>query len=120
MGTEAVARAPRGRIGKEGARVHEREGRSLVATSTWGPQEVLAVQRWLALFLLGRAALDARVLLSFASVDCAGAEADRDNVRARLRALRFTPLAEILPGEAWSAGVWVCVTVMGLEPRAPE
>lgn len=116
---EVLARVGRRGTGKEGVSLHEREGRSLVATPKWGPQEVSAVQRWLTLFLLGRAALDARVLLSFVTVPLRGAEADRDRVR-RLRALRFTPLADVLPGEALSSNVWVCVTVMGLEPRSPE
>lgn len=113
-----IARASHGWTGKDGVRAHEREGRRLIANSSWGPQEVAARQQWLALFLLGRAALGSRAILSFFS-PCSGAQVDPAEQR-RLRALRFAPLTDFLPNQAWCADVWVSVTVVGLEPRPPS
>jgi len=113
-----IARASTGWTGKDGVRAHEREGRRLMALSTWGPQEVAALQQWLGLFLLGRAALSASVLVSFFSPS-KGAEVEAGEQR-RLRALRFEPLRDFLPDKAWCADVWIRMTVVGLEPRSPE
>lgn len=112
----AIAAASRGWSGKDGVRAHEREGKRLLATASRGPQETAALQRWLGLFLLGRAAMGARALLSFFSAG-AGATASPAEQR-RLRSLRCAPLGELLPGEAWCAELWARVTVAGVERPA--
>ena len=95
--------------------MQEREGRRLLALPRpWGPKEVKAVREWLALFLLGRAALGARVLMVFVTPG-SWVEAE-PAAQKQLRAQRFFPVSELVPAEAWAQGLWVCVTVTGLVP----
>merc|ERR1711933_635748 len=105
----AIAQAARSKAGMNGIQAHERKGRALMAKSRWGQREVESAQQWLSLFVLGRAAFEARVLICFVHLG-AGLEQDLGEQR-RLRAMRFQPLSEVLPDQPGGIGVWTCVTV---------
>lgn len=120
----AIRSASRAWAGDAGTRAHEREGRRLLAAPVWSAQEREAAQRWLALFLLGRAAFEARVLFSFVRLPGPGQDggAGSDLVEARrcLRAARYRPLDEAASDLPDSAGIWACVTLAGLDPPGPS
>lgn len=102
----ALQKAPR----DSSAELHEKEAVRLLSASRWRAREVEAAKRWLSLFLLGRGAFRAKVLLNFVR------HSQDAGLPAGPAAGRFRPLSSWLPERGWSARILVRTTVVGLEP----
>jgi len=124
--SRAIAQASRGRGGARGVQEHTKEGRRLMGLATWTPADIVAVKRWLSLFLVGRAALSARVLVTFVRPSVVGPDGGSDagkalgDMRRRLKAWRFAPLEDIATGLPLGFGVWACVTLAGFDVPEPS
>lgn len=107
----AAIQAGRSRCDLTSGTAHEKAALRLLSKTKWAEYEVQAAQRWLALFLLSRGAIEARLLVSFVRAT----EGDRS-----LRYQSHVPLASILPDQSWTTDIWVRVTVVGLQPKPVE
>jgi len=123
--TSAAARRRR-LAGMEGTTEHVREGRRLVGLpkSGWNAREIAAAKQWLSLFLLGRAAMNAQILISFCRISAPG-EAPTPAGQKQMREQRFVPLPELtckgVGAVSQPDGLWVRITVTGVQPVfAPE
>eukprot|EP00931_Biecheleriopsis_adriatica_P091458 TRINITY_DN65343_c0_g1_i1.p1 TRINITY_DN65343_c0_g1~~TRINITY_DN65343_c0_g1_i1.p1 ORF type:complete len:498 (-),score=126.31 TRINITY_DN65343_c0_g1_i1:28-1494(-) len=106
----AVRHAAHGHAKLDAVTMQESEAYRLLSLTKWGNREVAAAQRWLMLFLMGRGAFGAKVMLTFVHATEGSPE------QKRLCEGRFMSLAECLPGESWASKIWVCATVVGLCP----
>eukprot|EP00933_Yihiella_yeosuensis_P027934 TRINITY_DN21747_c0_g3_i1.p1 TRINITY_DN21747_c0_g3~~TRINITY_DN21747_c0_g3_i1.p1 ORF type:complete len:310 (-),score=64.18 TRINITY_DN21747_c0_g3_i1:254-1087(-) len=96
---------------------HVKEGRRLLSLAVWSERDIKAAKRWLNLFRLGRGAFQARVALSFARCLDEGS-------KRKLTAKRYIALHDLLPlsnqllttSSSSLQNLWVCITVVGLEP----
>lgn len=101
----AAAEASGFRAGPEGLSARTKEAQKLLARATWGPSEVRKAERWLSQFLLGRAAMDAKVLVALATAPVSDDAAEKRLHRLRFKRLEATPQSE-------SGNVWARITVL--------